>query len=49
MKKQIIGPVNKFSQTVEACVVFKSNMTIAHLFPFKDRIPPAMKSSVVYK
>ena len=49
MKKQIIGPVNKFSQTVEACVVFKSSMTITHVFPCKDHIPPAMKSSVVYK
>ena len=49
MKKQIVSLVKKFSHTVDACVVFKSSMTIAHMFPFKDRIPSAMKSSVVYR
>ena len=49
MKKQIVSLVQKFSHTVDACVVFKSSMTIANMFPYKDRIPLAMKSSVVYR
>ena len=36
MKKQIVSLVQKFSHTVDACVVFKSSMTIDNMFPFKE-------------
>ena len=48
-KKQLSKYLYKIYPHVDFKIVFGANKPIGHLFPFKDRVPSHVCSSVVYK
>ena len=49
LSKKLMKLIRSNYSTVEIRVVFTNNSTIGKLFPFKDRIPISLRSSLVYQ
>ena len=49
LKKEITELIEKIYPQVDLCLALVNPFTIGSLFPYKDRMPMMLKSSVVYK